>query len=42
MVQVVSLCAEKPHELLETYFSKTALADQVFIDLFNEGVNEIR
>ena len=42
LLQAVSLCAEKPHELLDEYFSQAALEDHVLIGLFNESVNEIR
>jgi AcrR family transcriptional regulator len=42
LLHVVSLCAERPHELMEEYFSKAALNDKVFINLLQNGVNEIR
>jgi AcrR family transcriptional regulator len=42
LLRVVSLCSEKPYEILDKYFSKEALEDKVFIDLFQAGVNEIR
>lgn len=42
LLEAVSLCSKKPHELLEEYFSQEALEDKVFMELFNESVNTIR
>lgn len=42
LLQAVAMCTEKPHELLEEYFSQDALDDKEFVELFNESVNEIR
>jgi AcrR family transcriptional regulator len=42
LLQAVSLCSERPYDLLEEYFSKDAMEDKVFIELFQDGVSKIR
>ncbi|MFD9628856.1 TetR/AcrR family transcriptional regulator [Peribacillus muralis] len=42
LLRALSICAEKPHQLLEEYFSQEALHDTVFVDLYKESANEIR
>ncbi|MHA6481677.1 TetR/AcrR family transcriptional regulator [Paenibacillus sp. strain BS8-2] len=42
LVQAVALCAEMPNQLMEHYFSKEAIDDQMFVELFNKSASEIR
>ncbi|WP_341876629.1 TetR/AcrR family transcriptional regulator [Defluviitalea saccharophila] len=42
LLKAVSLCSQRPYDLLEEYFSKDALEDKVFIELFQESVSKIR
>lgn len=42
LMQAVALCAEMPNKLLDHYFSKEAIDDKVFVELFNESAGEIR
>lgn len=42
LLQAISLCSERPYDLLEEYFTQDALDDKVFIELFQEGVSRIR
>lgn len=42
LLKAVSLCSERPYDLLEDYFSQDALEDKVFIELFQDGVRKIR
>jgi Transcriptional regulator len=42
LLQAVSLCAGKPFELMEEYFSKEALDDKVFVELFHRSIAETR
>lgn len=42
LLRAVSICAEKPHQLLEEHFSQEALHDAVFVDLFKESAGEVR
>ncbi|QHT58615.1 TetR/AcrR family transcriptional regulator [Paenibacillus lycopersici] len=42
LLRAVALCAEMPNQLLDRYFSKEAIDDKVFIQLFSESAKEIR
>lgn len=42
LLSAVTLCTQSPHELLAEYFSKEALEDKVFVELFNREVLKIR
>jgi len=42
LLRVVTLCAEKPHELLAEYFSQEALEDKVFVELLNREMSKMR
>ncbi|MFE7084450.1 TetR/AcrR family transcriptional regulator, partial [Priestia megaterium] len=42
LLRAISICAEKPHQLLEEYFSPEALHDTVFLELYSESTKEIR
>lgn len=42
LMQAVALCADMPNQLLEHYFSKEAIDDKVFVQLFSESASEIR
>lgn len=42
LLRVVSICSEMPYRLLEQYFSKEALSDTVFLELYKESIGELR
>jgi len=42
LLRAVTLCAEKPHELLAEYFSQEALEDKVFVGLLNSEMSKMR
>lgn len=41
-MHAVTLCAEKPHELLAKYFSQEALEDKVFVELLGREMTKMR
>ncbi|TCL55191.1 TetR family transcriptional regulator [Kineothrix alysoides] len=42
LLRAVTLCAEKPHELLAENFSQEALEDKVFVELLGREMSKIR
>ncbi|KRE97743.1 TetR family transcriptional regulator [Paenibacillus sp. Soil766] len=42
LMQAVALCTEMPNKRMEHYFSKEAIDDQVFVELFSKSTSEIR
>lgn len=42
LLRAVTICAEKPHELLAEYFSHEALDDKVFVELLNREMSKLR
>ena len=42
LIEVVSICSKKPHQLLDEYLSPEALINIVFVDLFLDNTNSIK
>ncbi len=42
LLRAVTLCAEKPYELLAEHFSQEALGDKVFVELLGREMNKMR